>query len=95
MVVVQNTPRIHNLIVCTLCSCYPWPVLGLPPVWYKSAPQHGMGPVEYERNEPVFHAPWEARVYALTRAMRAWRKWSLDADRHAPSSACRQSTICA
>lgn len=38
MVVVQNTPVVHNLIVCTLCSCYPWPVLGLPPVWYKSAP---------------------------------------------------------
>jgi nitrile hydratase len=38
MVVVENTPRVHNLIVCTLCSCYPWPVLGLPPVWYKSAP---------------------------------------------------------
>jgi nitrile hydratase len=36
--VVENTPRVHNLIVCTLCSCYPWPVLGLPPVWYKSAP---------------------------------------------------------
>jgi nitrile hydratase len=38
MVVLENTPRIHNVIVCTLCSCYPWPVLGLPPVWYKSAP---------------------------------------------------------
>ena len=38
MVVVENTPQVHNLIVCTLCSCYPWPVLGLPPVWYKSAP---------------------------------------------------------
>jgi nitrile hydratase len=38
MVVVENTPQIHNLTVCTLCSCYPWPVLGLPPVWYKSAP---------------------------------------------------------
>jgi nitrile hydratase subunit alpha len=38
MVVVENTPNVHNLIVCTLCSCYPWPVLGLPPVWYKSAP---------------------------------------------------------
>ena len=38
MVVVENTPQLHNLIVCTLCSCYPWPVLGLPPVWYKSAP---------------------------------------------------------
>jgi nitrile hydratase len=38
MVVVENGPRVHNLVVCTLCSCYPWPVLGLPPVWYKSAP---------------------------------------------------------
>jgi len=38
MLAVENTPRIHNLVVCTLCSCYPWPVLGLPPVWYKSAP---------------------------------------------------------
>jgi len=35
-VVVENTPRIHNLVVCTLCSCYPWPLLGLPPIWYKS-----------------------------------------------------------
>jgi len=38
MVAVRNTRRLHNLVVCTLCSCYPWPVLGLPPVWYKSAP---------------------------------------------------------
>ena len=38
MVVVQNTPAQHNMVVCTLCSCYPWAVLGLPPVWYKSAP---------------------------------------------------------
>ncbi len=38
MRVVENTPSVHNLVVCTLCSCYPWPVLGLPPVWYKSAP---------------------------------------------------------
>jgi nitrile hydratase subunit alpha len=38
MVAVENTARVHNLVVCTLCSCYPWPVLGLPPVWYKSAP---------------------------------------------------------
>jgi len=36
MMVVENTPRVHNLVVCTLCSCYPWSVLGLPPVWYKS-----------------------------------------------------------
>jgi nitrile hydratase len=38
MVAVENGPKVHNLVVCTLCSCYPWPVLGLPPVWYKSAP---------------------------------------------------------
>jgi nitrile hydratase len=37
MVVVENTPSVHNVTVCTLCSCYPWPVLGLPPTWYKSA----------------------------------------------------------
>jgi nitrile hydratase subunit alpha len=37
VLVVENTSRVHNLVVCTLCSCYPWPVLGLPPVWYKSA----------------------------------------------------------
>ncbi len=38
LVALENTPECHNLVVCTLCSCYPWPVLGLPPVWYKSAP---------------------------------------------------------
>lgn len=38
MMVVENTDSIHNVVVCTLCSCYPWPTLGLPPVWYKSAP---------------------------------------------------------
>ena len=37
LVVVENTPSVHNVVVCTLCSCYPWPLLGLPPVWYKSA----------------------------------------------------------
>jgi len=38
LIAVENTPQVHNLVVCTLCSCYPWSVLGLPPVWYKSAP---------------------------------------------------------
>jgi nitrile hydratase len=38
IVAVENTPSVHNMVVCTLCSCYPWSVLGLPPVWYKSAP---------------------------------------------------------
>jgi nitrile hydratase len=38
LIALENTPQVHNLVVCTLCSCYPWEVLGLPPVWYKSAP---------------------------------------------------------
>src|SRR5215831_6493956 len=38
IIALENTPNLHNMVVCTLCSCYPWPVLGLPPVWYKSAP---------------------------------------------------------
>ena len=38
LVAVENTPQVHNMVVCTLCSCYPWEVLGLPPVWYKAAP---------------------------------------------------------
>ena len=42
----------------------------------------GMGPIQYEKNEPVFHARWEARVYAMNRALGAWRKWNLDAWRH-------------
>ena len=45
--------------------------------------QQGMGPVVYEKNEPVFHAPWEGRISALNRAIRALRKWNLDTDRHA------------
>jgi nitrile hydratase len=43
---------------------------------------HGMGPVHYEKNEPVFHAPWEGRVYALNRSLGAWQKWNVDAWRH-------------
>jgi hypothetical protein len=43
MVALQNTPEQHNMVVCTLCSCYPWPVLGLPPAWYKSAPYRARG----------------------------------------------------
>lgn len=38
MIVLENTPEVHHVVVCTLCSCYPWPVLGLPPTWYKTAP---------------------------------------------------------
>ncbi len=46
MVVVENTPEVHNLVVCTLCSCYPWPVLGLPPVWYKSSAYRSRAVIE-------------------------------------------------
>ena len=46
IVVVENTPQVHNMVVCTLCSCYPWAVLGLPPVWYKSAPYRARAVIE-------------------------------------------------
>src|ERR1700674_5175520 len=46
MLAVENTPKIHNMVVCTLCSCYPWAVLGLPPVWYKSAPYRSRAVVD-------------------------------------------------
>src|SRR5918997_1048193 len=46
MVAVENTPTVHNMVVCTLCSCYPWSVLGLPPVWYKSAPYRSRAVIE-------------------------------------------------
>jgi nitrile hydratase len=45
-VAVPNTPDTHNMVVCTLCSCYPWPVLGLPPVWYKSAAYRSRAVIE-------------------------------------------------
>lgn len=46
MRIVENTEAVHNMVVCTLCSCYPWPVLGLPPVWYKSAPYRSRAVIE-------------------------------------------------
>ncbi len=74
MVVVENTPRVHNLLVCTLCSCYPVPVLGLPPVWYKSAPYRSRAVIDprgvvrelgLELSEEV-----EVRVWDSTAEMR-------------------------
>ena len=56
---------------------------------------HGLGPVQHEQNEPVFHAPWEGRVFALNLAAGAWRKWSLDALPSPDRSASRPPTICA
>jgi nitrile hydratase len=49
MVVLENTTKVHNVTVCTLCSCYPWPTLGLPPVWYKSAPYRSRIVIEPRR----------------------------------------------
>ena len=46
LVVLENTPTVHNMVVCTLCSCYPWAVLGLPPSWYKSAPYRSRAVIE-------------------------------------------------
>ncbi len=169
MVVVENTPAVHNMVVCTLCSCYPWPVLGLPPVWYKSAPyrsravldprgvlrefgtvigdevevrvwdstaelrylvlperpagtegfseeqlaelvtrdsmigvtraksageramngahdmggMHGMGPIDTDPNDPLFHAEWERRAFAITLALGFHGRWNIDTSRHA------------
>src|SRR6195256_5189513 len=74
MVVVENTATIHNLVVCTLCSCYPWPVLGLPPVWYKSAPYRSravMDPRGVLREFGVALAPGVAvRVWDSTAEIR-------------------------
>ena len=74
LVALENTPERHNLVVCTLCSCYPWPVLGLPPVWYKSAPYRSRAVIdprgvlrelELEISEDV-----EIRVWDSTSEMR-------------------------
>ena len=46
MVVVENTPHVHNIVVCSLCSCYPWPVLGLPPTWYKDPAYRSRAPID-------------------------------------------------
>ena len=64
LVVVENTPDTHNLVVCTLCSCYPWPVLGLPPVWYKSPPYRARAVREPRKVLAEFglHLPESVRV---------------------------------
>jgi nitrile hydratase subunit alpha len=72
--VVENTPTLHNMVVCTLCSCYPWPLLGLPPVWYKSAPYRSrvvMDPRGVLRDFGVeLPADTEIRVWDSTAEMR-------------------------
>ena len=74
MLVVENTPKLHNLVVCTLCSCYPWPVLGLPPVWYKSAPYRSRAVIDPRGILKEFgtHVPEdvEVRVWDSTAELR-------------------------
>ena len=72
--VLENTPTVHNLVVCTLCSCYPWPVLGLPPSWYKSAPYRARAVAEPRAvlrgfGTDIDHAV-EVRVYDSTAEIR-------------------------
>ena len=62
MVVVENTPEIHNVIVCTLCSCYPWPVLGIPPTWYKSDEYRSRTVREPRKVLLEFGLPLDAKV---------------------------------
>src|SRR5579859_6383596 len=89
MVAVENTPRVHNLIVCTLCSCYPWPVLGLPPVWYKSAPYRSRAVIDPrgvlrdfgvalgdEVEVRVWDSTSEVRYFVLPQRPRGTEGWS-------------------
>ncbi len=83
MVALQNTPQRHNLVVCTLCSCYPWPVLGLPPTWYKSAPYRS-------RAVRIRAACWPTSASTLPEAteIRVWRfdrRGALPRDPDAPA----------
>jgi nitrile hydratase len=72
--VVENTSRLHNMVVCTLCSCYPWPMLGLPPVWYKSGPYRSRAVIDPRgvlRDFGVeLSADTEVRVWDSTAEMR-------------------------
>ena len=74
MIVVENTPAIHNMVVCTLCSCYPWPTLGLPPVWYKSAPYRSRAVIDPRSVLKEFGVeipePTEVRVWDSTAELR-------------------------
>ena len=73
IVAVENTPAVHNVVVCTLCSCYPWPVLGLPPAWYKSAeyrsrmvaePRRALGEMGVEVPDDVRIRVWDSSAEA-------------------------------
>ena len=74
MIVVENTKAVHNMVVCTLCSCYPWPTLGLPPVWYKSAPYRSRAVIDPRGVLKEFGVeipePTEVRVWDSTAELR-------------------------
>ena len=74
MIAVENGPDVHNLVVCTLCSCYPWPVLGLPPVWYKSSAYRSRAVIDprgvLEEFGTVLDADTEVRVWDSTAEIR-------------------------
>jgi len=74
IVALENTAKLHNLVVCTLCSCYPWPLLGLPPVWYKSAPYRSRAVIDPRGVLKEFgvdiHADVEVRVWDSTAEIR-------------------------
>lgn len=74
MVALENTDEVHNLVVCTLCSCYPWPILGLPPVWYKSAPYRSRAVIDprgvLEDFGTTLPAEVEVRVWDSTAEIR-------------------------
>ena len=80
--VVENTAKVHNLVVCTLCSCYPWPVLGLPPVWYKSAPYRSRAVIDprgvLRELGPSYRMTWR---YTFGTARRSSDIWSSRSDR--------------
>jgi len=89
MHILENTPEVHNVVVCTLCSCYPWPVLGLPPVWYKSAPYRSRVVMEprsvlaefgltigHEREIRVYDSNSEVRFMALPMRPQGTEGWT-------------------
>lgn len=103
MVVVENTAAVHNLVVCTLCSCYPWPVLGLPPVWYKSAPYRSRAvsepravlaefgtDLDPQVRVQVWDSTSEMRYLVLPERPEGTEGWSLD---HLQALASRNSMI--
>ena len=93
MVVAENTPDVHNVIVCTLCSCYPWPVLGLPPTWYKSAPYRARVVAEPRAVLAEFglELPDETEVRVWDSTRRGPLHRAADAARRAPR-ACRPTS---